>query len=106
MSINQNTVTVNILDKDYKVACPPEAKAGLESAAKVLDEKMREIRLSGKVYGTERIAVMAALNLTHDLLQEDEKSGLFDSTIEAIHKKIDAAIDGPIVAPTSNPRAN
>jgi len=93
MSIGQNTVTVKILDNDYKVACPPEAQLSLENAAKVLDKKMKEIRLTGKVYGTERIAVMAALNLTHELLQEDHKSNIFDSTIEAMQKKIDSAID-------------
>lgn len=92
MSTPPNTVNVNILDKDYLVACPPEAREKLESAAKALDSKMKEIRASGKVYGTERIAVMAALNLTHDLLQEGEKSHHFDSTLEALHKKIDAAI--------------
>jgi len=87
-----NTVNVNILEKDYLVACPPEAQPGLERAARVLDSKMKEIRSSGKVYGTERIAVMAALNLTHDLLQEDEKTNQFDSTLEAMKNKIDQAL--------------
>ena len=94
MSNLQNTVSVNILDKEYKVTCPPEAKDSLLIAARALDDKMKEIRLTGKVYGTERIAVMAALNLTHELLQEGEKSSHFDSTLQAMHEKIDAAISG------------
>jgi cell division protein ZapA (FtsZ GTPase activity inhibitor) len=58
------TVTVKILDKDYPIHCPPQQRANLESAARYLDGKMREIRNSGKVIGADRIAVLAALNIT------------------------------------------
>ena len=67
-----NTVTVHILDKEYCIACPADERANLESAARYLDGKMREIRSSGKVIGADRIAVMAALNITHDLLHKQE----------------------------------
>lgn len=63
------TVTVKILDKDYPIHCPPQQRANLESAARYLDGKMREIRNSGKVIGADRIAVLAALNIAHELLQ-------------------------------------
>ena len=65
-----NTVTVHILDKEYCIACPQDERANLESAARYLDGKMREIRTSGKVIGADRVAVMAALNITHDLLPQ------------------------------------
>ena len=68
-----NTVTVHILDKDYCIACPPEERANLESAARYLNDKMREIRSSGKVIGADRIAVMAALNITHELLHKQQQ---------------------------------
>lgn len=68
-----NTVTVHILDKDYCIACPAEERANLESAARYLDGKMREIRSGGKVIGADRIAVMAALNITHDLLHKQQR---------------------------------
>ncbi len=68
-----NTVTVHILDKDYCIACPADERANLESAARYLDGKMREIRTGGKVIGAERIAVMAALNITHDLLHKQQR---------------------------------
>lgn len=69
---DKETVAVNILDKEYLVASPDEARGELERAAKHLDGKMREIRASGRVFGTERIAVMAALNITHELLQNGD----------------------------------
>ena len=67
------TLTVQILDKDYCIACPADERANLENAARYLDGKMREIRSSGKVIGADRIAVMAALNITHDLLHKQER---------------------------------
>lgn len=62
-------VTVNILDKEYHVGCPAAERANLESAARFLDEKMREVRDAGKVFGIERIAVLTALNLSYEMLQ-------------------------------------
>jgi cell division protein ZapA len=63
------TFSVSILDKEYQVACPPEQQAELLLSARHLDEQMRAIRATGKVIGLERIAVMAALNISHELLQ-------------------------------------
>lgn len=70
-------VTVRILGKDYHVMCPVSERANLERAAEYLDNKMRDIRSSGKVIGTERIAVMAALNITYELhnKQQDTAQG-------------------------------
>lgn len=71
---SSNSVTVQILDKEYSIICPPEERNNLVSAARYLDGKMREIRSSGKVIGADRIAVMAALNITHELLHRQERS--------------------------------
>ena len=67
-----NAVTVQILDKEYLIGCPPEEQHNLQNAARYLDGKMREIRRSGKVVGADRIAVMAALNITHELLHKQQ----------------------------------
>ncbi|KMM79776.1 cell division protein ZapA [Pseudomonas deceptionensis] len=69
---SSSSVTVHILDKEYSIMCPQEERTNLVSAARYLDGKMREIRSSGKVIGADRIAVMAALNITHDLLHRQE----------------------------------
>ncbi len=62
-------INVSILDKDYKVACPPGEQSALLESAKFLDSKMREMRDSGKIIGSERIAVITALNMANDLLK-------------------------------------
>jgi len=63
------TVTVKILDKEYQVSCPQDEVEALTSSARYLDQQMRQIRETGKVFGIDRIAVMAALNLANELLQ-------------------------------------
>jgi cell division protein ZapA len=63
-----NALDVQILDREFRVACPDDEKAELLEAVGYLDKKMREIRDAGKVASTERIAIMAALNIAHELL--------------------------------------
>lgn len=67
--MSASTFSVTILEKEYQVACPEDQQAELLLSARHLDEQMRAIRATGKVIGLERIAVMAALNISHELLQ-------------------------------------
>jgi cell division protein ZapA len=87
---------VTILDKEYRVTCPEEERDALFGAAQLLDERMREIRGAGRVVGLERVAVMAALNFAHELLQnrseKDEYSRAVNARIRQIQNKIDAAL--------------
>jgi cell division protein ZapA len=62
-------VNVRLLDKEYPIACPPDQRDALIESAAYLNAKMREIRDVGKVVGTDRIAVMAALNLANELVK-------------------------------------
>jgi len=90
------TVDVNLLGRSYKVACNDGEREALMQAVAYLDAKMNEIRKAGKVIGTERIAVMAALNVAHELLTVKLGAG-FDMgqakrRISALESQIDAAI--------------
>ena len=64
------SIEITILGRAYKVACSREEEPGLVAAAHYLDDKMREIRDTSKVIGAERIAIMAGLNLAHELLSQ------------------------------------
>ncbi len=75
MSENK-AVDVNIMGREFTVSCTDEDRPGLVNAVNFLDKKMRDIRDSGKIIGVERIAIMAALNLAHELLSA--KSGNVD----------------------------
>jgi cell division protein ZapA len=87
-----NTLEVKILEKEYLVACPDEQKPSLTQAAGHLDSKMREIRSSGKVHGTERIAVMAALNITYEFMQNNHSMSDEQQQMEALELKLDKAL--------------
>jgi cell division protein ZapA len=69
MSDRMVRVSVRILEKEYQVACLPEERSELLDSAEFLNAKMREIRDGGNIVGLDRIAVMAALNLSHELLK-------------------------------------
>ncbi|HZV62124.1 MAG TPA: cell division protein ZapA [Methylophilaceae bacterium] len=86
-------VDVNIMGREFKISCSEEEREGLITAVNYLDKKMREIRDTGKVIGVERIAIMAALNLSHELLTA--RSGGFDigeykRRIASMQEQIDA----------------
>jgi cell division protein ZapA len=61
-------IKVSLLGKEYPISCPRDEEHDLLLAARYLDEKMRSIRDNGRVIGTERVAVMAALNIAHELM--------------------------------------
>lgn len=92
-------VTVSILDKEYRVACSDEERAELQASARLLHERMARIRNSGSVIGLERIAVMAALNIAHELIQakaelarrpvEEEMLSRLQERVQSALKKID-----------------
>jgi cell division protein ZapA len=93
--VSINTITLKILDKEYQVACPQEEQAALMHAAQFLDRKMREIRTSGKIVGLERIAVMAALNISYEMLQakQDTKSTEVETqTVNNISNKVEQTL--------------
>ena len=96
MSDTAKTLEVTLLGRTYRVACADGEREALLQAVAYLDGKMNEIRKSGKVMGAERIAVMAALNVAHELLSVKLGSG-FDvghakRRLSAIESQLDAAI--------------
>ena len=90
-------VTVNILGKEFRVACPADEQSALLASANLLNTRMQEIRDSGKVIGADRIAIMAALNLTHELLQNRNQretlSHSITTRIRLLQDKIDRALE-------------
>jgi cell division protein ZapA len=89
------SVDVQIMGREFTVSCTDEERQGLLNAVNYLDKKMRDIRDSGKVVGVERIAIMAALNLSHEVLNTksgDIDIGDYKRRINAMQSQIDEAI--------------
>lgn len=96
MSHDSKRVNVRILDKEYQVACRADEKEALLTAAQELDQRMRQVRNAGpSAMGVDRIAVMVALNLCHELQQERKKSSqgqVADDVLERLAAKLDRAL--------------
>lgn len=93
---NTSFIDVNILDREFRVACSPGERAELLDSVSYLDQKMREIRDAGKIASVERIAIMAALNIAHELLTIRIGGGFdvaaFKQRAQAMQATIDAAL--------------
>lgn len=91
-----SSITVSILGRDYQIACPPDEEEALRKSARYLGQQMEQVRNRGSSLGYEKIAVMAALNITHDLLQRHllANSSEHDSQrgIAQLEEKIDAVL--------------
>lgn len=93
-------VSLEILGKEYRVSCPESERVGLENSAQMLDTRMREIQAETKVVGAERLAVISALNLVHELnrgLGQARECGVADtarmrSFLERLDDKVAAAV--------------
>ena len=96
MSSTIKTLDVKILDRELRIACPQEERAELLDAVAYLDKKMREIHETGKIASVERIALMAALNITHELLGMKVGRGVdladFTRRMNAMQAAIDQAL--------------
>lgn len=93
---DQKPVSVNILDKEYLISCNDEEREQLHTAVTFLNMKMKDVKDSGKVIGAERIAVMTALNISHELLAYKRDSADYtstiDKTIQRLKNKLDEAL--------------
>lgn len=87
-------VSVQILEKEYRITCAPDERQGLLESARILDERMRDVRKSGRVIGGDRIAVMAALNLIYELMQERDQQALAANRLAALQERVNDAVDG------------
>lgn len=87
-------VSIRILDREYTVGCEPDERDSLSAAARLLDAKMREIRGGNRVAALDRVAVLAALNLAHELQQLRDDTARRDRevrrTLDAVEQRLDA----------------
>lgn len=104
----QNTqnkgVNITIMGRDFSVACPPEEQDELLEAAAFLDKNMKDIQKTGKIIGAERCAIMAALNITNDLLKLQKATAgqeQIQGRLEALQERIDDVLheSDPFLSP-------
>lgn len=88
-------VKVHILDREFLVACTAEERNGLLDAARHLDAKMREMRGGSRSVSLDRLAILAALNISHELLaeraREAAESARLAEKLQAMNAKLERA---------------
>lgn len=91
------SVTVSILGKEYQISCPPSEEEALRKSARYLDEQMSRIKARSSTLGFEKIAVMAALNISHELLKKSQQATATESDslreLRHLEEKIDLALE-------------
>lgn len=96
MTEDSNTVLLTILNKSYRVNCPPEERSALMESARYIDERMYRIQRRGASLDREQIAVMVALNIANELLQKPSGNGggspLDDARLVELENKLDRAL--------------
>ena len=97
MSSNSRPINVTILDKEYLIACSEEERDILHRAIELINTKMREVKASGKVIGSERIAVMTALHIAHELLQYKDRNESYTSNVDDLIRRLQNKIDDALV---------
>ena len=93
MSTNE-PVSVHLLDREYTVGVAPDERSSLMAAAKLLDSRMREVRGSNRMAAVDRVAVLAALNLAHELelmrVDQRARDRELAQTLSELNRKLDA----------------
>ena len=94
-------VALRLIDREFLIACAPEERDGLLEAAGFLDRKMRELRANAKAPSFERLAVLTAISVTHEVLalrkQHDGQERRLSDGLAALRSKLDAALDNDLL---------
>ncbi len=90
-------VNIRVLDREYTIGVEADGRDSLMAAARLLDNKMREVRGANRMAAVDRIAVLAALNLAHELQQLRDSGGQHDRelshTLAELQRKLDGCLD-------------
>lgn len=100
--MSNQVVDIRILERNYRVMCPPGQESALQEAARQLDERMAETRTATKMTNVEQIAVMTALNLCHEWLEQQEAEQAKIAALEEKVRLLQATIERAI-GPESTP---
>ena len=98
MSADIVRVTIRILEKEYQISCPVDERQALLDSADLLNTKMLEIRDGGRIVGLDRIAVMAALNLAHEVINSGSSGGeqiddSFGQRLKNMRERVETALE-------------
>ncbi|MGY8789831.1 MAG: cell division protein ZapA [Pseudomonadales bacterium] len=96
MAEEVDTINISILSRDYQISCPPSEEEALRKSAKYLHKQMNSLKSRGSTLAYEKVAVMAALNICHELLQQSQEAESSESSfidnIQSLQEKVELAL--------------
>lgn len=96
MKNNDSGLSVRILEKEYQIACTNDERDDLIKAARYLEAKLKEIAGKGKIIGSERAAIMAALNISYEMVLSQEaiqRQGSHEKRLEKLQSDVRGVLD-------------
>ena len=96
MSGASEPVSIRLLDREYTVGVDPAGRDSLMAAARLLEEKMREVRGANRIAAVDRVAVLAALNIAHELQQLRDGKAEHDRELASLLDRLQQRLDGAI----------
>ncbi len=87
-------IPVSILDKEYLISCPEDEREQLYAVVEFVNEKLLEVKSSGNVIGTERIVIMAALNIANELIAYKRRNKDYTESVGSVVQRLQTKIDG------------
>ncbi|SFH59043.1 cell division protein ZapA [Modicisalibacter xianhensis] len=90
----RSTTEITLLGRNYVIACPPEERPQLERAARYLDRAMHGIHSRGKVLDSEKVAIMAALNIAHELIRSQDEHRADEENLARLNERLGQALIG------------
>lgn len=91
--MSQTKISVRILNKEYQFACEEEERPSLLSAADHLDKTMQGIKNNNGTMASDKIALMAALNISHELIKSQNLNQHYDVEVLSSVKKLNAKLE-------------
>lgn len=83
MSNENNNLSIQLLEKTWHIRCPEDKKLELQKCARLLDSKMHEIVGTGKIMGSEQVAIIAAINVIYDLMQQQSQKDIYIDSLSS-----------------------
>ncbi|HXR51396.1 MAG TPA: cell division protein ZapA [Steroidobacteraceae bacterium] len=89
-------VSIHILDKEYLIGCPPDEQEDLRKAATLLNQRLKDIREQGKGMGSDRVMIMAALNMANELgklaAREERAATELGGRVRGMRERVERAL--------------
>jgi len=98
MASEAGSISISILGRDYQIACPPSEEEALRKSARYLNEQMEKVKSRGSTLSFEKLAIMTALNISHELLKNSTQVSDLESGAQNLIKQLERKIDSALIS--------